>query len=627
MVIKLKTIINSFKANIIPLILLVPTILFIQELALKEHLLYGFRDVDWGFIRDYKLLPSFSLNQILTAWRQWGVYTYQMYYIGIQEQIFGINFLAFNRITQFFKFLSVLTIYPLMLMISKRKLTAFVTTIIYAAASPAVGAMFSVVTSGNYLAVVLMNFFLIFYLKVVSSKKPRWVLFFFSLLLFFITMFLSTERMYPLLFLILAVEFFRTRLHKTARLFDWRAIVRVMAFWLPAFVVYIFKPNVFIQFFRGTQLILGRIKEGNWQLLLTPFASLGSIFLPKEQWGSFGVVSIAGFFAFYDFMKVSLLPFILGSTVLISILLPKKKMRFVTQTLVVMTLLSAISYLLASHNQAIDPSLRVHFDMALMTPILFGVFLLALSFSFWCVWLDQRKNHLFLFLSLSPAIAFLFIVVTWIASDYVLVFTGVQRYLTIPAIGSSMFVTGITVMIFDRLRKTKFIKVFSPLVFVLLIPFIAVNIMASKKFFYDELYSGGMIGFKQTKMKDEFWSYVPSFSDTEPSLFYFDESTDYENGYFHESAIIAGFKAWPLFRGRDVVVTRPIPGIIRTNINCVERKHDCVGFISEYLIEEEGKRGIMWKNTFYKPENFYAFRLNNKHVINITSEVKEELDL
>ena len=152
------------KANLLPLLILIPLVAVLQYLILKPHLRYAFADVDWMFLLSFKQLSAQyydPISHFINAWTQWGVYTYQVYYIGLIDQFFGFNYRNFQIVTLIFKIIATLSIYPVIFLITKSKLAAFLTTLIYAVAYSSVGVMYTVVTSGLFVAIPFMNLFFI----------------------------------------------------------------------------------------------------------------------------------------------------------------------------------------------------------------------------------------------------------------------------------------------------------------------------------------------------------------------------------------------------------------------------------------------------------------------------------
>lgn len=634
----------SWLTTIISLIIVVWVL---SRIVLNLNLEYGFRDGDWWIIRRYITLGSFSLDHIVAAFKLHAVYAYQIYYAGFLTNLFGLDFHNLYQASQFFKFLSALAVFPLVLMITKNKITAFLSSLIYSIAYPASGALFMFLTGGYFIAIIFLNFFFMMYWYVLNSKqvRVRWI--FCTLFIFLVTLLLNPERMYPLIPLVLIAEF----------IWIWRknwsdkAVVssfkRIMILLFPLVVFYTiytfwFKNQIASafftpQFFTAVKVRALSVLQGNWQLLLYPFSSFGSLFLHGEYWkllGSFKVDS------FMDFMVSIFRPMIIFiiSTSILMCLISKKPLKLILITIIPVFFFGLMIFLSARNWLTIDQSARIHFDINFIgPPALFGFFILTLCFSFFLAWLkDKNERRLLLPFIIGSGVSFLFVFFTWVGSDVQLAFLGPQRYLTVPAIGSSIFISALVVLIFSKFRKFVFMGNFAWCFFLLLIPVFIINYNISKDFFKLELTSAGMRGVDQTRMKDKFWSLVPKMSKDEESLFYFDETADKQNGYFDESTIMAGFEDWIQFdHGKLIVVNRPNPGILRTNVQCPEHTYEsCIKILKDGLGIVNGEKGVWYKDIargqteyrFYKLDNFYAIRFVNKDMIDIKKDVLTKLE-
>jgi len=128
-------------------------------------------------------------------------------------------------------------------------------------------------------------------------------------------------------------------------------------------------------------------------------------------------------------------------------------------------------------------------------------------------------------------------------------------------------------------------------------------------------------------MKNKLWSFLNNFSNSEPSIFYFDESADHDNGYFDETTVLAGFNFWMRFRGENIVDAKLTPALLRSNLICPEPRSMCLGKVKSLVTTQNGEKGIFYGHIFYKPENFYAFRFINKDIVDIKPEVMKAIGL
>lgn len=636
------TVLNKKQLLLVAFLALI--LFFLNNFIFGKQLDYGFRDVDWMSLYYYKLFGNFSLNHFLQILKANGAYTHQVYYVGFLEQIFGLNFKLLHLSSQIFKVLAAITLYLLVLKVSGNKLLAFLTSVLYTISYTHAGVLFQLSTGSYFPGVILMNLFFIVYWIIISGKKGlRWLIL--AGILLVSTLFVTTERMYSLVLLIVLVELVFIFFNKFKKKVLDSSIKRLFFIPLPLIVLFFvydvwfkntissgFAPN---QFFTQAGLMSGSILKGNWQFLLYPFASLGSIFLYGDFWKYLGQVDVSNFTSYLLFLifgpvlKLGIL------SIVLMYFIAKKILKLTIAILLSLFGFGLISYIVNGNWNNLDTQIRIHFDPnSVLLPAIFGFFIITFSIVIFFEWIKSKNNQL-LPLIIGPAFSLFFILTTWIASDLQLVSLGPHRYLSIPSIGVALFISGFIVLIFDRLKSLKYTKQIAWMIFLALIPLIFINYQVASDFFNYELSYAGMGASEQTRIKNEFWAYVPNMSNTERSLFYFDETADRDHGYFDESTIIAGFEDWTSFdHSKMLIIRRPEPGNLRTNIQCPQHTHQsCIQLMKNGLRKVDGEDGILYtdsirypdKPRFYKLKNFYAFRFINKHLVDIREEVLQEL--
>ncbi|MDO8639244.1 MAG: hypothetical protein Q7R43_06725 [Candidatus Daviesbacteria bacterium] len=637
--------INKIPRSLLIFIAIVPLIFFLESKLLAPHLSYGFADVDWGYLYQYKMLGEAPFTKIYEAWQGSGVYTYGAYYMGILEHFFPIddfNFVGIHKANHFFKFLSAITLFPLILVFTRKRLLAALTTILYAVAYSSVAPLYSAQVSGYYLGITVMNLFATYYILIVKNNKIGLLWLIFGALLFVLTLFIATERMYPLIPLIFFGEFLWMLSQKFSGVIVKSSIIRQIAFFSPIILVFLLQLNHgsiqfggVTSFFANTKVIFQKIIEGDWQLALNPLISLASLFFPREYWGLIGSdrYVLTGFGEYIWFFLGPFSIFLIF-TIILSFPILKKRRRFILLTSILAITLGTIAYILASHQLSIAEALRLSFDTMFLRPVLIGVFVISLTLSLFIEWLlNGKKEGYLLYLFIGPAIAFLFIFLTWLPSDYTLIVAGVHRYLAIVAIASSFFIASLITLFYEKINKIKTLRIFSWLILLIIIPIIQLDFSIVGAYFDQELNFSGMDGAEQSRMKEKLLSYMGAFDLKEPTLFYFDEE-DGKNGYFHETTIIAGFPTWIRFRGKSMPLDGITPEYIRnanlgseTNVYCTGVNANCLGKLRSYVTLRNGVRGILYKNVFYFPNRFYAFRLQDRDVLDIKNEIFQEMGI
>ena len=163
-------------------------------------------------------------------------------------------------------------------------------------------------------------------------------------------------------------------------------------------------------------------------------------------------------------------------------------------------------------------------------------------------------------------------------------------------------------------QKKLLLKIISFLPFLLLAPILFVSITEIGGRFKYDLDNG--YGYKEkVYMRQQLNPYMSKLSVSEPTLFYFDIHSDYSNSFFYGNTITSGFKDWIMW----------LPSI---NF----KKERTLQYISNMetlklsIFERNGVKGIFYDNVFYKLDNFYAIRFNNKNAFDITQQIKKKLE-
>ena len=605
----------KLKLKISVLLILTSIVTISQIIILRPHLEYGFSDVDWGYLNFYKMQNPYTLPQFIknlkTPSPQGGVYTHQIYYMGIQYNLFNLDFKSFQATTHFFKILATITSFSIFLAISGSWLVAVIATILFGFSYSAVGTMYTVATSSDYSGIFSLGIFFLVYWYIVKKNIKGWFWLISTLLLLLLTLFLSTERMYPLPLFIVIGELFL--LSTQRKWIDNKiAIKRLTVLILPLILVFAFQPAAFLDFVANNGSILVKmILAGNWNLLLTPLIALGSILIPFDYTHILGIAKIDNFFEFLNFFIEGPFLILISVTFLLGLGLFKKPISYIIQ-IIVLTLLSCIIlYLTASH-------FTDHLIAAgSINQAIIGAYVLIFAYVSFRYWIFNR-DQILIGLFVGPFFAFLFILLTWVGAAPAEVFSGAHRYLTIPALLMSLFLGTIFAVIskrlFNNLGKFKYFKfiAFAPLL--LLVCFININVKEIQYFFNYQLFSGFGAQDKNY-MRNQLVSYLSNLSTGQPAFFYFDFTEDNINSYYYDNTILGGFKSWMLWNDRINFNKELVPDMVLNN----------AALLPTLVKEIDGQRGIYYNGKLYLPENVYAFALKDKKVIDIKSQTLERL--
>lgn len=583
---------------------------------------------DWLLLFDYKLAGS-SINfleKFFAVLNAKGIYsTTYIFYIGFLESLFKGNYQAYQITNIIFKTLATLSLYPLILIVFKRKSLAFLTTILYAISYSSSGALQFVVKGSDYLAIFFMNICLITYY--LSFKTKRKFLFIISILLFLAFLF-SPIRIYPFLLFIILVEVFAW-IKSKGLMGPIFALLRLIILFSPFLILVLFLPQSTGGYLSAPKIIYQFLSYGNYQLLLTPFAGLGYTFLPNDYWSIFGQLNLDSFREYMLFLLRG--PVIIYSilTIFLGFLITKKPLPFISGVILTNIVFEVICYFLITNLRGmIGPNIK-GFHPVSTYAIFFGFFVMSIAISSLIIWLKNKSNILLLSLFAGPIFASVFLWGTWLIIGDSLTFKeGIHWYLIIPPIGSSLFLASLMILGLDRIRRI--VNLYSRWVLItcLFLIILPIYLISSKEIntTFSYYYNIGYGASDQEEMKSKLLSYLTKPFDENPTLIYLDTSeNNLVDPLFYPVTLISGFGEKIHFRNWEIV-------------------NGCVGLIydratlEKSVVVQDGVKGFTAGSLciynyfsagrpemFYKPENFYALKLKGREVIDIRKETLKNL--
>lgn len=623
---------NQVRNILLDFLVLIPIVILIQLTLLNIILQNGFTGDDWLLLFDYKTTsPGVNfLDKLSTVFHVKGIYTTnQVFYIGILESLFRDNYQAYQITNIIFKILATLSLYPLISTVFKRRLLAFLTTILYAISYSSSGALQFVVKGSDYLAIFFMNIFLLsYYYSFITRRK---LLLPTVSILLFLSFIFSPIRIYPLLSIVFLIEVFVWI--KSRKLFGFRTLLaRLMLLFIPFLVFLGSSFHSAGGYLNGPFVVYKFLSYGNYQLLLSPFAGLGYTFLPNDYWGLFGQVNIDSFREYLLFLFKG--PVIIYSllTILLSLLITRKPSFFISAVILANILFGLICYFLITNlREATGPNIKSFHPISTYA-IFFGFFVFSVAVSGLFVWLrKQRSNTLLLALFAGPIFASVFLWGTWfIIGDNLTFKEGIHWYLIIPPMGSSLFIASLIVLCFDRIKLVvnpylKYILIVS--LFLTILPLYLISKKEINTTF-GNLLDIGYRASDQEEMKSKLISQIREPIDGRNVLFYLDTSEDLQTPQlFYPTTLylIAGFSEMMHFHNWEIINSCLYLILDKTTLEkSIIVKDGVKGFNANSLCVENyfeiGRREV-----FYRPDNFYAFKLKDKEVIDITQEVLERL--
>src|SRR3989344_8740702 len=535
-------------------IVLLIIVTLINFSLLKIVLQNGLTSEDWWILFNYKTLaPENFFDKYSLALQLGGLHhAYQMTYIGVLESIFKGNYQGYQIATIIFKILATLSLYPLILSVFKRKLLAFLTTILYAISFSSTGAFMYVCIGSDYLAILAMNLFLLAYYYYLQNGKG--LLLFTSTSLFFLSFLLSPIRLYPLLGMVVLIEVFLWYKSKKPTGFK-PGIKRLSILFLPFLFLWLSVKSTTQSHLSTPFVIYQLLQQGNYHLILSPFAGTGYTLLPNNYWEVFGRLNLDTFKDFLLFLLKG--PIIIYSflTVLIGLLIDKKRRVFIIAVILANIIFEILSYFLITNNFGKQGSDIKGFYNVTTYAIFLGFYLTSIGVTSLLMWLKIKKsNILYLALFIGPFISNAFLWGTWLIKGDVLTFKeGIHWYLPAAAMGSSFFLAAIMVLFFDKVKSFKNDELKYFLITVLFLALVPLYLISKEEI--QKTYQGfidvGYAWADQELWKNKLQSYLKEPLKENPTLFYFDT----EGQTFYPISILYGFnenlhfKNWELIYG------------------------------------------------------------------------------
>ena len=634
------------KRDLIIVLLLVAVVVFIQYLLLQPVLKLGFSYEDWFMLDFFRVLGSDPLSKISYVIKSLGPYFIQEYWIGILVNIFGSQSPSLlKEVSISLKVIETLVIYPVVLLIFKRKLLAFLATLIFAMHYSATSSLEDIISGPDYLVGLSLLLFLAIYHHIIKNKilNLKWL----SLLLLSLTATIlsSPIRAYPALTLPFIIEMFVLNFdHSKSSLKN--SFFRLLTL-LPLYLLIIVIIMVFVFFqekFAGENVsyVRSSILRGNWYLILHPVSSLSTLFLPPEY-----LQKVFGVEVFQNNLFASYVSFLIRKTLiffgilayLFSFLVKPSwlnRFKFVLITLVLNFVLDAATFFIYNHRydnfaNYLDPSTLVG-----MYTILLGIFLLILNF--WAIygwWKGGKRNNLLWAFWSGLTFSFIFVLLVRLIADEVFAYKTVHRYLLTASLGASLCLASLLTLLYDKITSstsnTHLSRSFSNILIFLI--FIAIYYTSNQQIsnYFNAQLANGRSAQAQEMMHQKFMEKFSKYNYDvrKPSFFFFDVSGESnQNGLFFEDSFSSNFMYWMHLRNPKLVD------------GCIQNRVGSIDFLKEFVKVKNGVRGIehfaycinlkdgttdSQVRIFFMPENFYSFRVKNREFIDTRDEVLTEL--
>lgn len=625
---------SKWQINLLLVFILFLIVGYLQCLFLSLVLQYGFTPDDWRLLFFYKTLGNDPFSKIPYVWSIKGAYTTsQVYFIGLLNSFFGLNYQSYQVTNLIIKVIATISIYPLILIIFRRKLLAFITTILYGMSYMGSRSLEYVVKGTDYLAIIPMNIFFIIYYFIVTGKVKRWWWFVLMTFFWFLSLVISPIRIYPILALIPVIEFFLCiQLKSTRQVLS--SFKRLLILYLPLFFIYFYKQDAIIGFLQSPSMIFQAILRGNLHIILTPFQGLGLIWFFSVEWNKFfSTIDVSSFknYLFFLFGPPRGPLFIFGIlTLFLSLIIFGRKLYSFIVILFSNLLLDIIFYYIVMYGLGIPEIFKYRFDLNKMYPILISGFVLCIALTSFLEWRTfGKKNKLLFALWVTPPVVFLYIFLIWLLAPFGVGFENRQGYyLIIPAMAASLFISAFLVAIYDKASDQKnrlFRLILLSVIFVISFNTFSLN-RKNIDYYFSNAREDGRFAQDQEGINNHLLQYFHSFNYKENNLFYFDGIEDNtHSNYYYEQALFESLPSRILLRNGKL------------EEGCVTTFYQGIDKLSKITTYDNGIKGFVYngqcsKNVngnvgkvFYPVDNFYAFRIKNGEIISIKQEILDKL--
>lgn len=612
--------------HILIFIFLTVIVSILQFIMAKKNLEMGFFTDDWLFLSAYREYLDNPILDIFHGWKAMGShwFTYS-YYIGVMYGFFELDYFSYRLLNLILKIAATISLYPLVLYLSKNKLLAFLSSLLYAIHFSSFGLLDGPSRGGIFIAITIMNLFLIAYFYCIKNRISSVFYLVGLAALFLIPVAMGATRLFPLLvipFIVEGIYFFINKSKNYLKIM----LLRLSVLYFPLVLLFLLSPESVAVALAYPSNLIEKMKNGNFQLLLIPFASFGSMFIPRELWLIMGQPIYSNLKSYLEFFLFGPMFIYTIFFTILSLFISKKPMKFIIRSLVVNLSIGVTVFLVVQNWLTLDQSIKTPVDpITFVLPSLIG--LIAVSFAF-CLFLDWRveedKNSLSIFIFLGLLFSLVFTLLTWMFADVNSVFTGVHAYLNIPSMGISIAMAAILILIFNKLKFIRYFGGFSSIIVAII--FLGLYFRVSAKTvdnFFSYWLINGAAASDQKRIQAQFWQEIgdKEYSLKKLPIIYFSDSEEYENGGFYNEALIWRLHSWFDLRYNQSKEKR-------FNLCTFEilGKEELKKFVS---VADDGKTLInsKCKQTIVDIDDFFAFRLKGRNLLPNRAEVLKGLGI
>lgn len=588
-----------------------------QIVILRPHLEFGFSPDDiWSF-SDFASFGPNPFPQFPHLYKTLGPHFINpIFYNGILFSLFKFNFLSYQIIALIFKILSVISFFILIQTVFKNRFLSFMSGLIYSFHYGSVGSFEMVARTQDYLVISGLNTFLILFYLISIRKLKNFVWLIICSLTLFLSFFINPIRAYPILpfIIFLSILLFIIK-DRTLRNF-YQIIKNIIIIFFP-FILFISVLRGGEPFYKTTFSIIQKTYVGNFQMLLSPFSSFGSLFV------------------FGDILKPISLPFwrldnflpffiqgpllIFGvTTLLISGIVARKPLKFFLSVTAVNFFLELLVFLAIEHGLSLAPGKQIIYDShTFAPPAILGIYVLTVTIFIFIEWLHQKNNIYLSLYILGMSFAATFIWFTWIFQDIASIPLGIYGYATIPSMGISASLGSLLVMAYVKLKsQSGFIQSIAPIVFLVPTLYFFFSFNRIQIYLSENIIKGNNAK-DQSYLTSKFWQSIDKDHPCNKLIYL--SMNDYPNGYYYAFIMIDRFDKWYSLYS-PYHSSKPCPVQLLVN--------DEAKLSKSFVVREE-RKGFIYtannQNLFIPIEDFYAFELHDRDITNITNDIIKKL--
>jgi len=446
-------------------IFLILSVFFLNYFFLQDFFGYGLTNEDIPYLRDYKADISIADNNYLIrlykTWIHAGPnWSHQILYVGTLDELFPYNWELTQKLNFVWKILASLSIFPTLWVLTKRRLLATLATLSFAISPAANGSLTISCTGTEYLGVIFLNLFVFSYYFLIRNQKSIKLLAI-SFILLYVALFVAPVRTIPALVLLVITEI----IIATCGISKFKTtFFRIIIYLVPFYLMFrLVDPG---SLSRGSLYsnLLKDLFAGNWQLLINPLAGLGFTLISPDSVRLFGFYGREVFNSFGSYfgnlITRGIIPLGLILTFILAQVIPQKPKRFIIVTFILSLFSLILIYIFSVHYLYIPVQQALPYNGTLdfaTLPGILGAYIVAIALATGFEWYKTgMKDKLLLIVFISPLLSLSFIGATWLAIGKNFGYEGpVQRYLTVPAVGVSIFISCILLLIFKKVKTSK----------------------------------------------------------------------------------------------------------------------------------------------------------------------------